>query len=363
MINGKIVIEMFSKADKVKGQGVGSAYLEQVPLVKSQDDLFEVFVNKVPKGIKPDIYHIHSVDLDYYFKEKRPDIPTVMYVHFLPTTLDGSIKLWAPIFSVFKRHVINMYKRADELIVVNPCFIKPLVELGVKKENITYIPNFVSKDNFYPLSKEKSLAVRKEYNIPSDSFVVLGVGQIQNRKGVKDFVEVAKMNSDIEFVWAGGFSFGNITDGYDELKKVVNNAPKNVHFIGIVDRDKMNEIYNMSNMLFMPSLNELFPMSILEACNSSKPVLLRDLDLYKEILFMKYQKASDVQGFSEIIRSLKGDSSLYKEAEKDSLFISTYYSKEHVAKMWREYYLRILAKYRENKALKIKLKKLSGQIE
>ena len=51
------------------------------------------------------------------------------------------------------------------------------------------------------------------------------------------------------------------------------NPPKNVKFIGIVPRDEMNSIFNMSDALFMPSFSELFPMSILEAVNSHKPVV------------------------------------------------------------------------------------------
>jgi 1,2-diacylglycerol-3-alpha-glucose alpha-1,2-galactosyltransferase len=48
----------------------------------------------------------------------------------------------------------------------------------------------------------------------------------------------------------------------------------------------------MSDVLFMPSFNELFPMAILEAVNAHKPVLLRDLDLYVDILFEKYEKGA-----------------------------------------------------------------------
>lgn len=44
-------------------------------------------------------------------------------------------------------------------------------------------------------------------NIGKDKFVVLGVGQIQHRKGVLDFVEVAKEFPELQFVWAGGLLF------------------------------------------------------------------------------------------------------------------------------------------------------------
>lgn len=49
---------------------------------------------------------------------------------------------------------------------------------------------------------------------------MIGIGQVQHRKGVLDFIEVAKKLPDVQFVWAGGFSFGKITSGYEELKKI-----------------------------------------------------------------------------------------------------------------------------------------------
>jgi 1,2-diacylglycerol-3-alpha-glucose alpha-1,2-galactosyltransferase len=352
MENKKIIIRMLSNADSVDGQGVGSAFLEQVALVKEQSDIFDVYVNKMPKHVKSDIDHVHTVLPKYYVKMNSKKRPSVIYVHFLPTTLDGSIKMWKPLFNIFKWYVVKMYRRADEIVVVNPIFINPLVELGIKREGITYIPNYVSKEQFHKIDKNRVSEIRKEYGIKENAFVVMGCGQVQTRKGVLDYVEVAKMNPDIEFIWAGGFSFGSMTDGYQELKKVMDNPPSNVHFIGIIKRDRMNDIFNMSDVLFMPSFNELFPMSILEAVNSSKPVLLRDLDLYRDILFLKYQKAVDNAGFSSIVRRLKDDPQFYQECARDSDFIANYYSKENVGKMWREYYPRILKKFIEGRANK-----------
>ena len=160
------------------------------------------------------------------------------------------------------------------------------------------------------------------------------------------------MNPDIQFVWAGGFSFGKITDGYKELKEIVDNPPANVRFIGLIERKKMNEVFNMCDILFMPSFTELFPMAILEAVNSEKPLVLRDVDLYENILFKKYEKASDVDGFSKVINDLKNNTDLYLKASENSKFISEYYSKENVAQLWKEYYPRIYKKYLERKEAK-----------
>ena len=335
MFMSKISINMLSSADKVAGQGVGSAYLEQVNLVREgASDLFDIYINSHKKC---DIVHVHTVDLWNYFKMNKG--VSVCYVHFLPDTLDGSIKLPKFAFNVFKKYVTKFYNKADHLVVVNPIFIDDLVNFGIDREKITYIPNYVSRDKFY--KKDASL-IRKKYNISDDQFVVLGVGQVQTRKGVVDFIDVANKMPDTIFVWCGGFSFGRITDGYEELKKIYENPPKNVIFTGIVPREEMNDMYNMADVLFMPSYNELFPMSILEAINSSKPLLLRDLDLYKDILFEKYLKGTNNDEFVSKLNDLKNDKKIYNKYSKLSNEISEFYSKEHVLEIWKEFYQSIV---------------------
>lgn len=331
----KISINMLSSADKVAGQGVGSAYLEQVSLVRDgAPELFDIYINSHKKC---DIVHVHTVDLWNYFKMNKG--VSVCYVHFLPDTLDGSIRLPKFAFNIFKKYVTKFYNKADHLVVVNPIFIDDLVKFGIDRDKITYIPNYVSKEKFY---KKDATDIRKKYNIGKDEFVVLGVGQVQTRKGVMDFIDVANKMPDTTFVWCGGFSFGMITDGYDELKKVYENPPKNVIFTGIVPREEMNDMYNMADVLFMPSYNELFPMSILEAINSAKPLLLRDLDLYKDILFEKYLKGTNNDEFVSKLNELKSDKKLYDKYSKLSTEISEFYSKEHVLEIWKEFYQSIV---------------------
>lgn len=346
----KIKINMLSKADSVEGQGVGSAYLEQVGLLKEgASDVFDIVINDKNDA---DIVHVHSINPNFYFKMKNTKGVSVCYVHFLPHTLDGSIKLPKPIFNIFKKYVIKFYNNADHLVVVNPIFIKDLEKYNIKREKITYIPNYVSKDNFYKKSKKEKDNIRSELGISKDSFVVLGVGQIQTRKGVLDFVSVAKSLPDITFVWCGGFSFGKITDGYDELKQVYENPPSNLKFLGIVPRDKMNDMFNMADLLFMPSYNELFPMAILEAVNIGIPLLLRDLDLYEDILFKKYLSGNNNDEFVLCIKKLSSDSKFYQKYSKLSDEISDYYSKENILKIWIKFYQDILKEKNNNEKVK-----------
>lgn len=339
----KIRVNMLSMADSVDGQGVGSAYLELMKLLKEDGkDKFEIQLNANIKNC--DIIHSHTVEPRNYIKMKRAKVPTVAYVHFLPDTLDGSIKLPKFAFKIFKKYVISFYKNADHLVVVNPIFKKDMVKAGLDENKITYIPNFVSKEKFYKMNDKDRKKARKDFNIKDNEFVVIGAGQVQTRKGVLDFVEVAKKLPDIKFIWAGGFSFGAITDGHKELQKVMENPPKNVEFIGIIPREKMNDLFNAADLLFVPSYNELFPMTILEACSTDTPLLLRDLELYEDILFKKYLKANDNDEFAKLITKLSSDSKTYQKAVDNSKYISNFYTKEHVYEMWDKFYTSIIKK-------------------
>ena len=335
-------INMMSKAHTVKGQGVLSAYEEQVSLVKNHlDDMYDVRINKLKFA---DIRHYHTINPEFFLTLPFAKIKssTVGYVHFLPETLDKSLKLPKIIRKIVYRYVIEFYKSMDYLVTVNPYFIDKLEELGIKREKITYIPNYVSAKRFFKINDEnENLKTREKYGIDKDKFVVLSVGQLQIRKGIMDFIEVAKQLPDIQFVWAGGFSFKQISDGYTEIKKILKNPPSNVKFLDIIPREEMNELYNMSDMLFLASYEELFPMTVLEASNCKIPILLRDIELYKGILDGYYLKASDIKSFKDQINKLKNDNAYYESAVLMSEKCAQYYSEENVAKMWKSYYNKI----------------------
>ncbi|MBL4931796.1 glycosyltransferase family 4 protein [Clostridium paridis] len=331
-------INMLSSADKVKGQGVLSAYVEQVNLVKNGlNDDYKIKINNFNFC---DIMHYHTIDFKFFLSIPLSKLlgTSVAYVHFVPETIEESLKLPNVIKKVFYKYMIYFYKSVDHLVVVNPYFIDVLKKYKIDENKVTYIPNFVSEDNFYRYDEEEITSIKEKYGIPLEKFVVLGVGQVQTRKGVMDFIKVAENLPDIQFIWAGGFSFGSITDGYKELKKVIENPPQNVKFLGIINREEMNDVYNICDLMFLPSYNELFPMSILEAMALKVPVLLRDLDIYSNILFNYYLKGDNISDFTEIIKTLQAKNGEYKNWCNSSWKCHEFYSKDYVLKMWKKFY-------------------------
>ncbi len=332
-----IKINMYSQADSVKGQGVGSAYQELIRLLKTHlADEFDVSIND---SRKVDLTHYHTINPTFYlnsFSKKRGRI--IGYVHFLPETLVGSIKLPKFMMSIFYKYVISFYNRMDQIVVVNPIFIDKLVNHGIKREKIKYIPNFVSKDVFYEKSAAEKAKIRAELNIPADKFVIFGDGQVQQRKGVDDFAKLAEQNPEIQFIWAGGFSFGKITDGYDHYKALVENPPKNLIFTGIIEREKLVDYCNICDLFLLPSFDELFPMSMLEAFSCGAPVLVRDLELYRAILDGYYLCGEDRKGMQDVITDVMAHPEILTKYKKLSNEVSEKYSEANLTKIWQQFY-------------------------
>lgn len=356
-----ITINMRSVANSVKGQGVGSCYEEQVNLVKKKLSA-EFKVTENGKG-RFDIVHYHTVNPNYFIERiiTRRKTIGVGYVHFLPATLDDSIKLPYLFRKVFYWYLLKFYNSMDYLVTVNPFFIDQIREHGINHPKVSCIYNFVSTEHFHPVSLEEKRKIRKHLGIDEDAFVVLGVGQLQTRKGVFDFVETAKRLPDVHFAWAGGFSFGVINEGFQEIKEIKENPPDNVSFLGIIEREEMPLVYQMADLMFLPSFDELFPMSILEALCCKLPVLVRDIPLYEQILFDYCLKGKSVDDFVAAVSSLKDSQETYRQWREKSWQCHMMYTEEKAAENWKEYYTKIYEECKNVKAIAARDSVYDGQ--
>ena len=334
----KLRINMLSSSEKVAGQGVSGAYRELVHLL--QRDAKEELIVTENLPIEADITHFHTIDFPYYlstFQKKRSG-RKIGYVHFLPDTLEGSLKIPFFLKGIVKRYVFSFYNRMEHLVVVNPMFIEDLVAAGIPREKVTYIPNFVNKEKWHPLPKEEVLRLREDLGLDQHQFIVVGAGQVQKRKGIDDFIRLAEELPQITFIWAGGFSFGGMTDGYEKYKKMMENPPKNLLFPGIVTPERMRELYSLADIFLLPSYNELFPMTILEAASCDAPIMLRDLNLYKVILEGNYHATADKDEMKQSILEYQKNPDSLKELKEKAKKISREYSEEHLLQIWLEFY-------------------------
>jgi 1,2-diacylglycerol-3-alpha-glucose alpha-1,2-galactosyltransferase len=331
-------INMLSKAHTVKGQGVLSAHDEQVALAKELEE-FTIVENVREKS---DIIHCHTINPEFLlWCFLHPGSIRVGYVHFVPRTIEGSIRLPGFAKKIFYWYILYFYRKMDRLVTVNPYFIDVLEDYGIPKEKVSYIPNFISDKQFHPLDEAERQEARKEYGIPQDRFTVLCVGQLQIRKGFFDYIELAKEHPDMEFLWAGGFPFGKMMDGYEDIQKAMETLPDNMKMLGLIDREKMNRVYNMADVFLLPSYEELFPMTILEAMSCQVPVIVRNLPIYNNILFDYCLRGEDKDEFGYQLEELKEKPGYYKIWKEQAAKGHGYYSRDRMKVEWEYFYQRI----------------------
>jgi len=333
-----IKVGMRSLATSVKAQGVGSAYEEMIHLLAEYGkDEIEILRHGLTRS---DVIHFHTLDPVSFLRMKLTRKPTIASVHFVPDTMKGSLRLPKPIQRLFDGYTLFFYRSADYLHIVHPDTADILEKYGIDKKRVFFIPNVVSGKGFTRKNPAERAEIRRRYGYRNSDFVVIGSGQLQTRKGIDTFAQVARKMPDTKFVWAGGFSFGALSDGYPELKSLLKNPPDNLVFTGIVMREEVCDLLNAADLFFLPSYNEQFSMSILEAAATGTPVLLRDLPSYRTVYAERYLCGSTVNDFVGIIRELQGDRERLKHMTRLSGEISEMYSGQRTYEMWKAAYAR-----------------------
>jgi len=309
-------VNILSSAGKFPGQGVYSAYMDCVYVLKTTG---KVEITENVWNSDALVQHSHTPDPKVFLQTllNRRKSLNVVTAHVLPDSIRGSIRnswILAPLFGIWLKW---LYSLNDVVLAVSEDVADELQKkLKIKKEKIYVFPNYVRED-LYLISDEKvkieKARLRKELGFKDEDFIIVGAGQVQPRKGIKDFVEVAEKLPQFKFVWVGGNPFKDYTEGYHEMKKITENHPENVFFTGTVSREKVRDYYMLSDIMFLPSYQETFGLVIVEAAGSGLPLLLRDLQVYTTIFDDCYLKASDNQTFIDYIDRLSKDKDLYRE--------------------------------------------------
>ena len=103
------------------------------------------------------------------------------------------------------------------------------------------------------------------------------IGRISREKGIEEFIEAAVQLPKIEFNVVG-----SVLESYSELK---NNSPKNVRWHGFVKGKALDELFEKSKIIVVPSkCYEGFPNVITRAMKHSKPVITSDLGSMASII-------------------------------------------------------------------------------
>src|SRR3989339_460464 len=203
-------------------------------------------------------------------KAKRLGKKVIMWAHVTAEDTQQVFRFTSFIFWLIKKYLTYAYGLADVVCCPSEYTKSLLVAYGLPKEKLIVQSNGVDTTRFVKDAK-KRLRAREQRKLHG---VVIGtVGLAIPRKGIDDFLEVARAFPEQQFIW-----YGKI---YSSLfvKPFPKQLPKNVEFTGYVD-DVVAAFHSLDVFVFL-SFEENQGMAILEAAAAGLPIVVRDIPVYQ----------------------------------------------------------------------------------
>lgn len=315
------ILLYFEGENVISKSGIGRAFDHQQRALQSAG----IEYTTDPWDESYDILHINTyyMNSDAIVRHARESGRHVIYhAHSTEEDFRNSFKFSNLMAPGVRKWLMHLYTQADALITPTPYSKKILEGYGIKLP-IYAISNGIDLMRYHR-DPEKVEAYRKYFSLQPGDKVVIGVGLFFQRKGLPDFVEVARMLPEYKFIWFGETSKLIIPK---EISDIVDNPPENVIFPGYVKGPIIEGAYSDADCFFFPSYEETEGIVVLEALASRCPVVVRDIGAFDPWLENDFNcyKGHDNKEFAEIIRRVvEGDlpdttDAGYETAEKRSI--------------------------------------------
>lgn len=225
-----------------------------------------------------DIVHINTVFPDSALaavRAKRRGQFVICYGHSTMEDFRNSFRFSNRLAPLFLKWIRFLYSRGDLIITPTEYSRKLLESYGIRKP-IVALSNGVDTDFFRPQPESRRL-FRKRYGLREEDRVVVTAGHFIERKGILEFIELARKLPDVRFFWFGTTSPKLITR---EVHEAMENKPENLEFPGFVSQAELRDAYCGSDLFCFMSREETEGIVVLEALASGVPVLVRDIPVY-----------------------------------------------------------------------------------
>jgi len=254
--------------------GIGTAILNQERILKESGIPYTLDEND-----DYDVVHINSVypkTLSFAKKCKKKGIKVIYYAHSTEEDFRDTFKFSNVLSKIYKKWLMKCYKTGD--VIITPTeYSKSLIEkYGIDKK-IFPISNGLDL-NIYDRNKADGMAFRKKYNYKKDDKVIMSVGLFFERKGLLDFLELARIFPQYKFIWFGHLDFKYIPK---KISSAIKNKPDNVLFPGFVKSEELRNAYVGSDLFVFLTREETEGIVLLEALALKTQTIINDIPIYK----------------------------------------------------------------------------------
>ena len=268
------VLLYFEGENIIKKSGIGRALKHQKIALKSRGIEYTTNVND-----DYDILHINTVGLNssaMINKARDNKKPVIYHAHSTEEDFRNSFVFSNKLSPIVKTRLISLYSQADYIITPTP-YSKLLLESYGITQKIVAISNGIDLDRFV-YDAEKVKAFYKYFSLSSNDKIIISVGLYFQRKGLLDFLDIARKLPDYTFIW---FGYTNPLTIPRNMQDALNDYPDNVILPGYVKGSIIEGAYLASDIFFFPSYEETEGIVVLEALASKQNIILRDIPVFK----------------------------------------------------------------------------------
>ncbi len=291
---------LYTENEKLVGKsGLGKAIKHQM---KALEHVGIKYTNN-PKD-DYDILHINTYFPKSYFlakKAKKMGKKIVYHAHSTEEDYKNGFVFAKQTSKLFKKWLIKCYSLGD-VIVTPTSYSKKLLQgyKGLEDKKIIDISNGIELE-FFKKNKKLGESFKKNFGYKQDDKVIFGIGLYIERKGIVDFVELAKRLPEYKFIW---FGYSPLAAATKPVKKAVHTKLDNLTFAGYVEPDVIRQAMNGADLFLFPTLEETEGIPIVEACACMQDAIIRDIPIFDDWLVdgKSVYKAKDVDDFERKIR-------------------------------------------------------------
>lgn len=274
------ILLYFEGKDLLSKSGIGRAYDHQRKALDTAGVEYSCELGQKDY----DILHINTygINSQRVIKQARREKKKIIYhAHSTEEDFRNSFIGSNQLSPLYKKHLVRLYSSADQLITPTPYSKKLIHSYGIKQP-IDVISNGIEIEKYVP-NQAKEAQFRSYFGLSKEQKVIISVGLYFERKGIIDFIEIAKKFPQYTFIWFGHTPLYSIPS---QIRKIVQgNHPKNVIFPGYIKGDILEGAYSGADLFFFPSYEETEGIVVLEALASHQNILVREIPVYDEWLF------------------------------------------------------------------------------
>ncbi|ATG55201.1 glycosyl transferase [Brachybacterium ginsengisoli] len=279
-----------------KESGIGAAIRHQESAVRSLGH--EVVTNP----LRPfDVVHLNTPFPDTLLLARWARLrrrPALVWAHSTEDDFRDSFPGSNRLAPMFRRWIAHLYRRGDTVVTPSQ-YSKDLIsapKYGLRAP-IRVLSNGVDTTFFRPDPSARE-RLRDSLGLAPEAQVVISVGMQLRRKGILDWVEVARRMPEVTFVWYGRTDPRLLTA---EVEKALADAPANALFPGYVQAEQLREAYCGADAFCFLTKEETEGIVLWEALACGIPALVRGIPLYRDAMpdgVLTHQVTGDGPGFA-----------------------------------------------------------------